>query len=98
MKDLQDGPVDQGMPTDVAWYQQGILPCGLKKKKDNSAYLLLQQETQFLSTDFASTSKTTPSHLIAPANNTRVYQLTLPFPNPADVINREYHSHQCQLY
>jgi hypothetical protein len=56
------------------------------------------RDYQIFSTDFACTSKTIPSHLIARANNTRVLvcHLTPPFPNlnPADSMDSEYHSHQ----
>jgi hypothetical protein len=65
------------------------------------------RDYQIFSTNFACTSKTIPSHLIARANNTRVLvcHLTPPFSNlnpadpfsnlnPADSMDSEYHSHQ----
>ena len=83
-KDLQNGSVEHGRRVvSVLIYSadmQGILPCEiLGLNLDDLVIvmpiLLLQQETiGFFSTDFACTSKTIPSHLIAPlvTNNTRV--------------------------
>ena len=83
-KDLQNGSVEHGRRVvSVLIYSadmQGILPCEILGLNLDVLVivmltLLLQQETiGFLSTDFACTSKTIPSHLITllAANNTRV--------------------------
>ena len=56
----------------------------------NSVYILLQQESISDFFDFASTSKTIPSHLIAQPITREYVSLLPPFPNPADVIDSEY--------
>ena len=56
----------------------------------NSWYTTSAGDCQVFSTDFASTNKAIS---IAPANTTASMTAYSDFPNPADVIDSEYHSH-----
>lgn len=91
-KDLQDGPVDQKMPTgyrvatvDICKvsYIMFFFEPRLRSQPSSCYSHSANRQSGFFSTDFSSTGKTIPSHIIAlitAPNNAHVCQLT-PFPH-----------------